>query len=258
MHFLNLTLRSAAENLSLDEALLEQAERSGQPGEVLRLWEPASLMVVLGSSSRAADEVKLDECKKNRVPVLRRPSGGATILTGPGCLMYAVVLSYESRPELRSIDRAHRFVLDTISAALQQHLNFPSLSPLGRGQGEGVPAATTIRRSGTSDLTLHNQKFSGNSLRCKRTHLLYHGTLLYNFQLDQVEKFLGSPSRQPEYRAGRNHRDFICNLPFPATTLRTSLIDAFRADTILPDWPQELTAALVQDRYGRDDWNLRL
>ncbi len=34
------------------------------------------------------------------IPVLRRASGGAAIVIGPGCLMYALVLSYELRPSL--------------------------------------------------------------------------------------------------------------------------------------------------------------
>ena len=47
MKLLDLTLDSPAENLALDEALLEQAEADG-PQEVLRLWEPESPLVVMG------------------------------------------------------------------------------------------------------------------------------------------------------------------------------------------------------------------
>jgi lipoate-protein ligase A len=240
MQLLDLTLPTAAENLALDEALLELAEQSGQPAEALRLWEPRSPMVVLGSSSRADAEVKLDECRRRNVPVLRRPSGGATIVTGPGCLMYAVVLSYELHPELRSIDRAHRFVLETIAGALQNE------------------TTEKIHRAGTSDLAIADRKFSGNSLRCKRTHLLYHGTLLYDFPLEQVEQLLAMPSRQPDYRANRSHSDFIMNLPISAPALRSAMIKAFRADGEFASWPSELTAQLVADKYSRDDWNFRL
>ncbi len=76
---------------------LEDAEHAGQPREILRLWESPQTMVIVGSSTRVADEVNLDACRRMRVPVLRRPSGGAPIVAGPGCLMYAVVLSYGLR-----------------------------------------------------------------------------------------------------------------------------------------------------------------
>ncbi|MCC7083616.1 MAG: lipoate--protein ligase family protein [Pirellulales bacterium] len=241
MQFLDLTLETAAENVALDEALLEWAEQAALPTEVLRFWEPYSLIVVVGCSSRAADEVKLDECRRRDVPVLRRPSGGAAIVTGAGCLMYSIVLSYEKRPELRSIGRAHQFVLDTIGTALQTRIG-----------------DTNICRAGTSDLAIANRKFSGNSIRCKRTHLLYHGTLLYDFPLKQVESLLQMPSRQPDYRAGRGHHDFLMNLPLSVAALRQEIKEAFNAQATPIDWPREQTAQLVAEKYCCDSWNLRL
>ena len=211
MQLLDLTLDTPAKNLALDEALLEAAEQSTEPTEVLRLWESPELMVVVGSSTHVADEVNVDACRRLRVPVLRRPSGGAPIVAGPGCLMYAVVLSYQLRPELRMIDRAHRFVLETIAAALSRI----------------VPG---IKRAGISDLALGDRKFSGNSLRCKRTHFLYHGTLLYQFPLEQIETLLKMPARQPDYRQGRPHGEFVMNLPLDAQSLKQSLIAAFDAN----------------------------
>src|SRR5688500_8952672 len=115
MQFLDLTLDSPQANLALDEALLEHAERAGRPSEVLRVWESPAPIVVIGRSSRIEDEVHLDHCRTAGIPVLRRVSGGAAIVAGPGCLMYAVMLSYQVRPELRPIDAAHRFVLETIA-----------------------------------------------------------------------------------------------------------------------------------------------
>jgi N-acetylneuraminate synthase len=61
-------------------------------------------LVVIGRSSKAEEEVRLDYCRAHEIPVQRRASGGAAIVSGPGCLMYAVVLSYQLRPALRSLD----------------------------------------------------------------------------------------------------------------------------------------------------------
>src|SRR5262245_11460861 len=87
-------------------------------GEVLRLWESTAPFVVLGSSSKYQQEANADTCRADGVPVLRRASGGAAIVTGAGCLMYAVVLSYHARPALRDLDQAHRFMMQTLSKAL--------------------------------------------------------------------------------------------------------------------------------------------
>lgn len=96
-------LPTPAENLAFDEALLEWAEENVPDGEFLRLWESPTPMVVVGRSSRVAKEVNEAFCRQENIPILRRSSGGAAIVTGPGCLMYAVVLSYTKRPELKDI-----------------------------------------------------------------------------------------------------------------------------------------------------------
>jgi lipoate---protein ligase len=153
-------------------------------------------------------------------------------------LMYSVVLSYQLRPELRMIDRAHAFVLETIATSL-------------RGIFPGAA------RAGISDLVLGDRKFSGNSLRCKRTHFLYHGTLLYQFPNDRMGALLKMPARQPEYRRQRSHIDFLMNLPLEAHQLRQALISAFGAMETRSEWPRAMTAQLVAEKYSRADWNER-
>ena len=238
MQLLDLTLASATENMALDEALLAAAEEEERPCETLRLWEPRSPMVVIGRASQVDLEVRRDECLRRGIPIFRRASGGAAIVAGPGCLMYAVILSYDRRPHLRMIEQAHAFVLDRIAAALR-------------------PAAPQIARRGTSDLAVGDRKVSGNSMRAGRTHLLYHGTLLYDFSLDLIETCLKTPPRQPEYRRGREHGAFVANLDIPATDLRAAMTSAWSAGSILEHWPREKMQQLALERYGRDDWNYR-
>ena len=100
MRYLDLTLPTPEENLALDEALLDEAELSEGPTETLRFWEAGGEMVVVGRSSVVDDEVRVEACRRAGVPILRRASGGAAVLAGPGCLMYAAVLDCRRRPEL--------------------------------------------------------------------------------------------------------------------------------------------------------------
>ena len=239
MKLLDLTLDSPAENLALDEALLEQAEAGQGPDDVLRLWESPQTAVIIGRSSRINDEVDLAACERESIPVLRRCSGGTSVVIGPGCLMYAVVLSYERNPGLRMVDVAHRYVLGKVADAVKQF----------------VPSATF---QGTSDLTLDNRKFSGNSLRCKRDHLLYHGTLLCDFSLDLIGRWLKAPPRQPEYRRQRSHEEFIINLGLAPGLLRDALADHWHAKDVLEAWPELLTSQLVTQRYLQPTWHHRL
>jgi len=236
MRYLELTLATGAENLALDEALLDEAEQRGRPLETLRLWEPLRPMVVVGRSSKLAEEVRLEACRKRGLPVLRRCSGGAAVVTGPGCLMYAVVLSYELRPALRAVDHAHCFVMNTLASALK-------------------PLVPDVRYQGISDLAMGERKFSGNSLRCRRDHLLYHGTLLYDFPLELIGACLAAPPRQPDYRRGRAHRSFVTNLPLKVAAIRAALVTVWKATEPCGNWPQETTARLVAEKYSRREWN---
>ncbi|MCA9240441.1 MAG: lipoate--protein ligase family protein [Planctomycetales bacterium] len=237
-----LTLPAPAENLALDHALLNSADAGAGAGEVLRLWEPAEPMVVLGRSSAASEEVDLDACAALRVPVLRRVSGGATIVSGPGCLMYAVLLDLNKRPEVRAVDRAHSLVFGALVSALR-------------------PVIPSLRCAGTSDLVVEQAggllKCSGNSLRVGRNWLVYHGTLLYDFDLGLVSRVLREPRRQPDYRERRPHQDFLTNLPIDRTTLVECVRAAFGAGEALHEWPEEETRLLVAKHYGREEWILQ-
>ncbi len=238
-----LTLDTPAENLALDEALLDFAEAAGPDMELLRLWESPTPLVVLGRSSRVDVEVDTAECASRGIPILRRSSGGAAIVAGPGCLMYAVVLSYDRRPASQGIHQSHGYVLERIAASLRR------LDP-------------TVARAGTSDLVRAAagqqvaRKFSGNSLRVKRTHFLYHGTLLYSFDLSLIAACLRTAPRQPDYRSGRDHADFVTNLQLQHNTLATALASAWPTTAELTAWPRARVTELLRERYQLSEWNL--
>jgi lipoate-protein ligase A len=231
MRYLDLTLPTPAENLALDEALLDEAEAAREPVETLRFWESADPAVIIGRSSKIPQEVQIENCRRDRVPILRRASGGAAVVIGPGCLMYALVLSFSRRPALRAVDEAHRFVLGTLVSALK------ALAP-------------EVRCRGISDLVLGDRKFSGNSLRLKRENLLYHGTILYDFSLESIDRYLAMPPRQPDYRNGRPHGQFVANLPVPAPAIREAIRTAWSATDPCTPWPRARTEQFAAERYA--------
>lgn len=262
MILLATTLPSPSQNLAFDEALVEVADRSSGSDlgiifpEVLRLWEMPSTCVVLGRSSKWTEEVNAAACRRDEVPVLRRASGGASIVAGAGCLMYSVLISYESRPAWRMIDVAHVEVMGRIRNAVQQTMNTYELHD-------------SIDFKGTCDLTINNRKFSGNALRCKRNWMLYHGTIVYSMPIEWINTYLHQPSRQPEYRENRNHNLFVTRLLATNTTIppkqfRASLEENLGAVwSAEPDpnqtiWKKEVdeeTKRLMQSKYSDPNWH---
>jgi lipoate-protein ligase A len=235
MRFLDLTLPDPAANLALDEALLLDAELVGL-GEVLRLWHWPAPVVVLGSACKLADDVDEAACLADGVPILRRSSGGGTVLWGKGCLLFSLILSYERAPELAQIGSSYRYILGRVAEAL------------------GLDG---VRQAGVSDLAIGDRKFSGNAQQRKRGFLLHHGSLLYDFDVTLVGRYLRTPLRQPEYRAQRAHDNFLCKVPLTAKQMSQRLRTAWGADDEQTTWPEEAVRRLCAEKYTRDEWTRR-
>lgn len=239
MYYLPLTLDSLAENLALDEALLDAAETGELDAGVLRVWESPCYGVVLGRSSQPEVEVNQAACRQDDIQVYRRSSGGGTVLAGPGCLMYALVLDFETFPFLQAIDEAHRFVLKrmaNILSSITDSVDVDGISDL------------VLRKSSSANA----RKFSGNAMRSKRRNILYHGTFLYDFDLERISRWLAAPTRTPAYRSDRDHGEFVTNLPISRETIQAALCDGWQATETLSNWPEQATNQLIETRY-RDD-----
>lgn len=236
---LDLTLPTPAENLACDEALLEERSEQGPGGfGVLRFWESTEPFVVLGLANRWAEEVLMDSCRAAGIPVLRRCSGGGTVLQGPGCLSYALVLPMGQDGPLATITGANRFIMQRQAVALSAALGEP------------------VTVEGHTDLALRGRKFSGNAQRRRRDWLLFHGTFLLGLNPLLLTTCLRPPPRQPEYRAGRSHEDFVTGLPLSSAAVREALRQAWGGGGELTSWPADRVATLVAEKYGRAGWNL--
>jgi lipoate-protein ligase A len=232
MRYLDLTLPALADNLALDEALLLEAE-AHPGGAVLRIWEWSQYAIVLGAACRLAEDLDEEACLAGGVPILRRSSGGGTVLLGPGCLIYSLVLHYEHETALTEIQTSYRYILGRI------------------GEGLGIEG---VQQAGISDLVLAGRKFSGNAQQRKRNHLLHHGTILYAFDLSQVSRYLRLPVRQPEYRAGREHGEFLRNVDLPSEEIKQRLRSAWRVAGVCEDYPADLVRQLAAEKYNLPSW----
>jgi lipoate-protein ligase A len=163
------------------------------------------------------------------------------VVVGPGTLNLAVVLSNDAAPGLEAVDVAQRFVLERLAEALRVWV--PGIAVRGHG-----------------DLALGQRKFAGSAQRRLRRHFLVHATILYAFPLDRIARYLNLPRRQPEYRAGRSHQEFLINLDLP----RAALVAAVRSAWSIGEPPGEAAAIpddlvrrLVATKYADPAWTER-
>jgi lipoate-protein ligase A len=239
MKYLDLTLPTPSANLACDEALLDMCE-AGAEGEILRFWESKEYFAVVGYANCAAKEVNLEVCEANAVPVLRRLTGGGTVLQGPGCLNYSVILKIPESGPMAGITGTNKTILEKQRAALE---------PL---------VGRKVDIKGQTDLALGDLKFSGNAQRRKRRFLIFHGTFLLNFNIGLIEKYLRMPSKEPDYRANRSHGQFLANLGLTADMVKQAVQKEWKATEPLQSIPAEEVKELAANKYSMEDWNLKL
>ncbi|MGC8549148.1 MAG: lipoate--protein ligase family protein [Acidobacteriaceae bacterium] len=179
---------TVAENIAFDESMARSAFSTGR--RLLRFWWGGPAAVVMGSNERAEQAVNFEACAQLGVEVLKRCTGGGTVLQTGGVLNYSLVTPAPDRLDLMA---GFRLGTDLIRALLEAF---------------GVTGVV----QGTCDVAVAGRKISGNAQARRWRSLLVHGTLLVDFDLDLAEKVLPHPQREPEYRRARRHRDFLVTL----------------------------------------------
>lgn len=175
-----------------DDALIERGRASGEAQ--LELYRPAEVMVVLGRGSRAEIEVDLERCERDGVAVRRRRGGGCAVVLDPGNLIVSCTLPVHG---IGDNTRHIRALSSWLIAGLEQ---------LG---------VRELARAGVSDLVQAGRKISGSCIYRPRGLLYYSASILVDADLGLLERYLKHPPREPDYRRGRGHRDFVGNMKLP-------------------------------------------
>ena len=263
---LDLKPRNPFFSLALDEAICYCYGRSPQiPFKgAIRLWSnPVS--IILGRTCEAQKNLKNEYLQDTLVshqkkiwshrPLLcRRASGGGTVVHGPGNLNYSIFLPLDRHPHMFGVKESYRVLLSMVEKSLL---------------AQGIPCELL----GESDLVLNEsgvlKKISGNSQFRKHGILMHHGTLVIRKDLiEVVTHYLKHPPREPSYREGRGHAEFMGALPenfdIPAfhNCLSSELRQFLKSQTIRP-FPQEdqkniyrLAKELARQCYARKEWIL--
>ncbi len=180
--------QSVAANLALDEAKARSAALDRRA--ILRLWWGGPPTVVLGRTETPERAADVAACRRLGVPVISRVTGGGAVLQTSGVLNYSLTAPAPPTYELGAV------------FALGAHLLAGTLATLG----------VSASARGTSDVAVGNRKISGSAMARRWGGLLLHGTLLCDLDLELVEACLRHPPREPDYRQGRRHRDFLTSL----------------------------------------------
>lgn len=209
-----LTLEPAAPAIGRwnhDDATIAAVREDGRARvAVHRVAHP---VVVLGSGSDERIELDLDACRADGVPIVRRRGGGCAVVIDPGNVVLCAALPVEGLGGIRS----H---FDWISAWLAARL-----------ADAGVAG---VSQEGVSDLAIDGRKFGGSCIHRAKDLLTYSVTMLVEGDVSLIERYLRHPPREPAYRAGRLHRDFVLPLARHVPGLTAAALESALAARATP------------------------
>ena len=207
------------------------------------IWQ-ADKCAMLGAYQVAQAEVDLGYARENNIQIVRRQSGGGTIFTDLGTLLYTLIL-----PELggKSPDE---IVRETFAAPLVRALN-----------RLGIPA----HMEGRNDLLAGGKKFAGLAQYVRQGRVCSHGSLLYDTDLDMLTRVLQVSADKVQSKGIRSVRSRVTNLraylesPVSLQKFWLMLEQALAEEWVLE--PYSLSAfeceaidAIYQNKYNNPDW----
>lgn len=177
--------------LSAQEYRLPDLELMDNANCPYLIWVPDKPYIVLGAANRAEDALFIENVARDNITVLKRPSGGQAVMLTPNNLIISVVYP---NPETVHPKNVFHEVNSMIISVLEQ---------------SGVQ---NLSMSGISDISIAGKKILGSSIYRNKNALLYHAVLNIAEPAQTFEKYLKHPSREPDYRMGRRHSDFVTSL----------------------------------------------
>ncbi|KDD75546.1 hypothetical protein H632_c624p1 [Helicosporidium sp. ATCC 50920] len=175
------------EHLRLEEALMRATKdnwfviNDGTP-------DPA---IVLGISGKPEELVHTEAAAAAGVPLVKRFTGGGTVLVDQDTIFTGLVMGTRSLPGVEPFPRPIMRWSEGFFA--------PAFASLG---------AFALREN---DYVFGELKFGGNAQAISRDRWVHHTSFLWRFDPARM-RLLKQPARAPDYRRGRAHEAFVRGL----------------------------------------------
>ena len=199
--------------------------------------------IIIGKNQNALSEINIDYVKKNKIPIVRRLSGGGAVYHSLGNLNFSFIIN-DSKNNLMNFKKFTTPIIEVL-------------------KGLSINAENT----GRNDLAIEGKKFSGNAQFKSKNRFLHHGTLLFSSDLKEVSTSLNADPMKFEDKSTKSVSSRITNV---ADYLKEKLtIEEFKElifKQIITDNPKyhfyELTKnalekinELIKTKYETWDWN---
>jgi lipoate-protein ligase A len=242
-----------AENMALDEALMDRARQTGE--WALRVYSWSTPTISLGRNQTARGRYDLRRFRELGLDVVRRPTGGRAILHNRE-ITYSVTAPVRDAGDLReSYERINRLLLSAL------HSIGVLASVAARATRSATPGiAPCFDEPAAGELTLGGRKLAGSAQWRSGDALLQHGSIL--IADDQSLLATLALDGAGEIRAPATLSDALGSAP-DASVVGAALADAVRnledanARELTIDDELRARASTLVVRYVDDAWTWR-
>ena len=162
-----------------------------EPGFHFKLWIPDQDYIVIGQSNKAENVVNKEAVEKDNTVIMKRPSGGETVFLSPK--MVIISLAYNPESRIRS-----KYFFEQINTVIIKALENTGIS--------------NLYYKGISDICINDKKILGCSIYRRENHIFYHAVLNLGENISRITQYLAHPEREPDYRQGRSHDEFVTSV----------------------------------------------
>ncbi len=156
-----------------------------------KVWIPDTQGTVLGSSQKPELELNISNILADNIPVYKRRGGGGCVLLSSKGLCYAIKFKRTKNLSIHDYFEMGTSVLQNVlwkEYQIESHMR------------------------GISDLAVGEKKILGCSLYLPKDFALFYASVLVEDESEAISKYLSHPTREPNYRQGRNHSEFISSI----------------------------------------------
>ena len=221
-------------NLALEEVLC-----TNFPEPFLMLWRNAPA-VIIGKNQNTFAEVNAAFAGEHNIPVVRRTTGGGAVYHDLGNVNYSLLV-HERLPGADSF----AVFAEPVIACLRRM---------------GVDAGF----SGRNDILVDGRKISGSAQRSFEKRTLFHGTLLFDADMEMLSRVLTPRKSKLESKGVKSVRGRVANLKefLPGMSVETFLQELAKHLQHFASPPEAVPAEwcaaaekLAAERYRQWAWN---